>query len=110
MACSSKKGTNDSTKESNNNSLADNIENFSKLQEVTDDYTKRAEELKKLTPVSSDGLKSIFKESVLAIKRTDFSVQNVVGYAMGEANYKINIVHLTKLQLMIVPAKLALAC
>lgn len=54
---------------------------------TSDDSQKRIEELKKLTPISNDALKSFFPEEVMGMKRTSFNVTNTMGYAIGTAEY-----------------------
>jgi hypothetical protein len=91
MSC--KNGANknaDSTAGNNKTTVLDKMENISKMGEIAKASTVRMEELKKIPPVSNEALKSFFKEEVAGIKRTAFSVQNTLGYAIGEATYKKN--------------------
>jgi hypothetical protein len=60
----------------------------SALQQNEGDAQKRADELKKLTPISTDVLKSFFPQSVMGINRSSFEVANPLGYAIGNAEYK----------------------
>jgi hypothetical protein len=52
------------------------------------DAQKKAEDLKKLTPLSSDALKSFFPDAVMGINRSSFEVSNALGYSVGTAEYK----------------------
>ena len=54
----------------------------------TNDVTAKLEELKKLTPVSTETLKSFFPEEVMGMKRTSFNVSSAMGYAVGTAEYE----------------------
>ena len=49
---------------------------------------KRIDELKKVTPVTNEQLKSFFAEEVMGMKRSQFSVNSAAGYATGTAVYK----------------------
>ena len=53
-----------------------------------DDGTKRMEELKKLSPISNETLKSFLPSEVMGMKRTSFNVSSAMGYAVGTAEYK----------------------
>lgn len=91
MSC--KSGANKNTDNATNNdktSVLDKMENISKMGEIAEASTARMEELKKIPPVSNEALKLFFKEEVAGIKRSSFSVQNSMGYAVGEATYKKN--------------------
>jgi hypothetical protein len=91
MSCNN--GANKNTDSATNNdktSILDKVENISKMGEIAEASTARMEELKKIPPVSNDALKLFFKEEVAGIKRSSFSVQNSMGYAVGEATYKKN--------------------
>ncbi len=90
---SCKSNTNKSTDTTSNNdktSVLDKVENISKMGKIAEEATARMEELKKIPPVSNDALKSFFKEESSGIKRSSFSVQNSMGYSIGEATYKKN--------------------
>jgi hypothetical protein len=54
----------------------------------SDATQKRTEELKKLKPISNDELKSVFQDEVMGIKRSSFSVNSAMGYAVGNAEYR----------------------
>jgi hypothetical protein len=86
---STKKGT-DNTIDNDKTSVLDKVENISKMGEIAEESNKRTEELKKMQTVSNDALKSFFKEEIAGIKRSSFSVQNSMGYAIGQASYKKN--------------------
>lgn len=52
-----------------------------------EEMNKRTEELKKLTPVSSETIKGFFGEELLGMKRTEFNAVNSMGYTVGNAAY-----------------------
>lgn len=78
------------TSSNDKTSVFQKVENINKLSEIADESNKRIEELKKIPAVSNDALKSFFKEEIVGIKRSSFSVQNSMGYAVGQATYKKN--------------------
>lgn len=87
-ACGGSSGDKDKTDVSIS-SVKDAVEAVS-----SDDAQKRIDELKKLTPISNDALKSFFPEEVMGMKRTSFNVTNTMGYAIGTAEYlKDDTVH-----------------
>jgi hypothetical protein len=49
---------------------------------------KRIEELKKVPPLSNDEMKALFPAEVMGMKRSSFSVNNTMGYASGNAEYR----------------------
>jgi hypothetical protein len=53
-----------------------------------DEAQKRIDELKKVTPITNEQLKSFFAEEVMGMKRSEFSVNSAAGYATGTAVYK----------------------
>lgn len=55
---------------------------------ASEEYQKKAEELKKLPPLSMDQLKSVLPEELAGIKRTNFNASSMMGYAVGTAEYK----------------------
>jgi hypothetical protein len=55
---------------------------------TADDGQKRMEELRKLSPISNETLKSFFPAEVNGMKRSSFNVANTLGYAVGTAEYK----------------------
>jgi hypothetical protein len=93
LAMSCKNSGNKSEEKNTSNdktSVLEKVENISKMGKIAEEATARMEELKKIPPVSNDALKSFFKEEVAGIKRSSFSVQNSMGYSIGEATYKKN--------------------
>jgi hypothetical protein len=61
---------------------------LSELAKAAESMGDKTEELKKLTPLSTDALKSFLPETLLGIKRSRFNVANNMGFAVGEATYK----------------------
>ena len=55
---------------------------------VSDDMQKKVEELKKLTPLTTDQLKAMLPEQIMGMKRSNFSANSMMGYATAEATYK----------------------
>jgi hypothetical protein len=64
------------------------MNNLKKMSEGTDEMTKKTEELKKLTPLSLDQLKTLLPETLNGIKRTDYNANSSMGYAMVDGEYK----------------------
>lgn len=61
------------------------IEELAKAAEKSGD---KAEELKKLTPLSTDQLKAMMPEELMGIKRTSFSADSYSGASSSSATYK----------------------
>lgn len=55
---------------------------------TTDDVQKKLEELKKLTPLTTDQLKAMLPEELVGMKRSSFSANSMMGFATAEATYK----------------------
>ncbi len=55
---------------------------------ASDDMQKKMEELKKLTPLTTDQLKAMLPEEIMGMKRSNFSANSMMGYANAEATYK----------------------
>ena len=55
---------------------------------VSDDMQKKMEELKKLTPLTTDQLKTLLPEELMGLKRTSFNANSMMGFASAEARYK----------------------
>lgn len=55
---------------------------------VSDNMQKKVEELKKLTPLTTDQLKAMLPEEIMGMKRSNFSANSMMGYATAEATYK----------------------
>jgi hypothetical protein len=55
-----------------------------------EEMERRSTEMKKLTPLSTDAMKSLLPETLAGIPRSEFNVVNSMGYAVGTATYKIN--------------------
>jgi alpha-L-fucosidase len=60
----------------------------SDLTNNTDAMNKKMEELKKLTPLTVDQLKGLLPEELNGIKRTSFSANSTMGFAVAEAEYR----------------------
>ena len=55
---------------------------------VSDDMQKKMEELKKLTPLTTDQLKMMLPEQLMGMKRSSFNANSMMGFASAEATYK----------------------
>jgi hypothetical protein len=55
---------------------------------ASDDMQKKMEELKKLTPLTTDQLKTLLPEQLMGLKRTSFNANSMMGFASAEARYK----------------------
>jgi hypothetical protein len=55
---------------------------------VGDDMQKKMEELKKLTPLTTDQLKMLLPEQLMGMKRSNFNANSMMGFASAEATYK----------------------
>ena len=60
----------------------------SDLSTSTDAMNKKMEELKKLTPLTLDQLKGLLPEELNGIKRTSFTTNSTMGFAVAEAEYR----------------------
>lgn len=88
---SNKKDTVSSEKTESEKSETDNSSSSGTPESNTtamDVGQKRIEELQKLQPVSNETLKSFFPENAMGMKRSSFSVNSALGYAVGTADYK----------------------
>ena len=54
---------------------------------TADEMTKVMEDLKKLPPLTTDQLKALLPEELVGMKRSRFSVNSAMGFAVGEATY-----------------------
>ena len=52
---------------------------------VGDDMQKKMEELKKLTPLTTDQLKMMLPEQLMGMKRSSFNANSMMGFASAEA-------------------------
>jgi hypothetical protein len=55
---------------------------------TTDEMQKKMEELKKLTPLTTDQLKAMLPEEIMGIKRSSFNANSMMGFATAEATYR----------------------
>ena len=53
-----------------------------------DEMQKKMEELKKLTPLTTDQLKALLPEELMGMKRSSFNANSMMGFASAEARYK----------------------
>jgi len=64
------------------------IKNIEELTKVAEKSGDKAEELKKLTPLSTDQLKAMMPEELMGMKRTGVGASSYSGTASGTASYK----------------------
>ena len=55
---------------------------------VSDDMQKKMEELKKLTPLTTDQLKTMLPDELMGLKRASFNANSMMGFESAEARYK----------------------
>ncbi|MCL9804712.1 hypothetical protein NAT51_04210 [Flavobacterium amniphilum] len=67
----------------------ENVQNLNNAAEGLKDFEKRVEELKKMTPVSSEIYKSVLTEEIGGLKRTNYSAgsTSMMGVSSAEATY-----------------------
>lgn len=64
------------------------VKSIEELVKVAEKSGDKAEELKKLTPLSTDQLKAMMPEELMGIKKTSFSADSYSGASSSTANYK----------------------
>ena len=57
-------------------------------QSNTDEMTRKMEELKKLTPMTTDQLKAMLPEEIMGLKRTNFNATSAMGWGTANATYR----------------------
>ena len=62
--------------------------NVPKTEDAANALKDKMEELKKLTPLSLDKLKTMLPEEFMGMKRSNYSANTMMGAAMAEATYK----------------------
>lgn len=60
------------------------------LSETADAFTKKTEELQKLSPYTLDQMKALLPEELAGAKRSKFSANSAMGAAYAEGKYAIN--------------------
>ena len=55
---------------------------------VSNDMQKKMEELKKLTLLTTDQLKTMLPEQLIGMKRSSFNANSMMGFATAQATYK----------------------
>ena len=61
---------------------------LSTAEKNANEMQNKAEELKKLAPLTTDELKALLPEEVNGIQRSSFNVTTAMGISVGEAEYK----------------------
>ena len=64
------------------------VKSIEELTKVAEKSGDKAEELKKLTPLSTDQLKAMMPEELMGIKKTSFSADSYSGASSSTATYK----------------------
>ncbi len=55
---------------------------------AADEMQKKMDELKKLTPLTTDQLKTLIPEEIMGMKRSSFNANSMMGFASAEATYR----------------------
>ena len=63
-------------------------ENLKKMADSGEEMNKKIEELKKLTPLSTDQLKALLPAEMNGIKQTEYRTHSQMGYTVAEAEYR----------------------
>ena len=90
-SCSGSSSKKESVNEESSTEAKEASEPANTSQDATtsmDETQKRIEELKKVPLITNDQLKSFFPQEVMGMKRSQFSVSSVTGFATGTAEYK----------------------
>lgn len=72
----------------NNDATTNTTSTSTETSMPTNDMAKMMEEMKKLPALTTDQLKAMLPESLLDMKRANFSVNSGMGYGIAEARYK----------------------
>ena len=86
-SCSGNSSKNETKEEATKESTEESTSPQS-VSSAADETQKRIDELKKLPLITNDQMKSFFPEEVMGMKRSRFSVNSMMGFATGEAEYK----------------------
>ncbi len=62
----------------------------SKAEKFSQDFTKKVEELQKLTPYTLDEMKALLPETFAGANRSNMNVASAMGTSVAEADYEIN--------------------
>ncbi len=62
----------------------------SKMEKFSQDFTKKVEELQKLTPYTLEEMKALLPESFAGANRSNMNVASAMGTSFAEADYDIN--------------------
>ena len=91
-ACSGGSSKNESVKDETSTESTETTESSEDKSTSTasnmNEAEKRIEELKKLPLITNDQMKSFFPQEVMGMKRSEFSVNSMTGFAQGNAEYK----------------------
>ena len=55
---------------------------------TSEEMQKKMEELKKLTPLTTDQLKAMLPEEIMGMKRSSFNANSMMGFSSAEATYR----------------------
>lgn len=87
VACSNDGGKIRVKDEKNGTAATIDINSLKDIAKATESSGDKAEELKKLTPLSPDQLKALMPEEFMGMKRTDFSANSFSGASSCNATY-----------------------
>ena len=85
MACNSKPSETTITSEDGKTKVSVDA---TKVESTAEDMQKKMEELKKLPPLTMDQLKAMLPQELQGMKRSEFSANSMMGFAVGTATYK----------------------
>ena len=64
--------------------------NTGKIDSSAKEMQVKMDELKKLEPLTTEQVKTFFPENLMGIKRSSVNVNSMMGFSMGEAEYREN--------------------
>jgi hypothetical protein len=86
LSCNNKKFTH--TEKNDDGTTTTTSYDATAVSDKAEGAQKRAEELKKLTPLTLEQLKAMLPASVGGVNRTDFNANSSMGYSFADANYR----------------------
>lgn len=87
ISCNSNKSENEVTVASKEGKEKATID-LKNVVNSAEELNKKTEELKKLTPLTTDALKALLPEELAGMKRTNFEASDMGGYSSADATYR----------------------
>jgi hypothetical protein len=87
-ACSGSSSKKETVSDESSNESKEQPSSTNDATSSADETQKRIDELKKLPLITNEQMKSFFQPEVMGMKRSNFNVSNVTGFASGTAEYK----------------------